>query len=56
MARPEMPQEERRSVYIMVRLTREEKQFVSKAAKQAMRSPSDYARVVLLQAAKSVLK
>lgn len=52
MARPELPKEEKRDVYIMVRLTKEEKQLVDQAAKNDMRSPSNYARAVLIEAAK----
>ena len=54
--RPELPAEERRDVYIMVRLTKDEKAIVAQAAKAAMRSPSDFARVVLLDAVKKLLK
>lgn len=48
--RPEYPDAEKRSVYIMVRLTKEEKELVRLAAKKAMRTPSDFARTVLLSA------
>lgn len=56
MSRPEIPAEDRRDVYIMVRLTKEEKQFVADAARRVMRNPSDFARVALIEAAKNVNK
>lgn len=56
MARPGLPAEERRDVYIMVRLTKDEKAMISEAAKKDMRAPSDYARVVLVEAARQATK
>lgn len=56
MGRPEMQEAERRSVYIMVRLTNEEKEAVKKAAKAVMRSPSDFARWAILAQAKNFLQ
>lgn len=53
--RPELPNEERRDVYVMVRLTKSEKELVAQAAKAVMRSPSDYARVTLIEAARKLV-
>lgn len=50
--RPELPEAERRSVYIMLRLTPAEKKAVKRAAKMASRTPTDFARVVVLEACK----
>ena len=47
--RPAYPDKERRKVYIMVRLTEEEKQLVREAAKLAFCKPSEYMRSVILQ-------
>ena len=53
--RPELPNEERRDVYVMVRLTKDEKAMVTQAAKSVMRSPSDFARVTIIEAAKKIV-
>ena len=53
--RPELPTEERRDVYIMLRLTKDEKAAVQKAAKAAMRKPTDFARLVVLEASRDYL-
>jgi hypothetical protein len=53
--RPEYPEEEKRSVYVMVRLTKKEKEQVYLAAKYAMRTPSDFCRTVVLNAVKKAL-
>lgn len=50
--RPELPEAERRSVYIMLRLTPAEKEAVKRAAKTASRTPTDFARFVVLEACK----
>ena len=47
--RPALSDRERRKVYIMVRLTEDEKRLVQKAAMLSFRSPSELARSVLLQ-------
>lgn len=47
--RPALSDRERRKVYIMVRLTEEEKQLVQKVAKKSWRNPSELARSVILQ-------
>ena len=54
--RPALSDRERRKVYIMVRLTEDEKQLVQKVAKLAFRSPSELARSVLLQYCADTLK
>lgn len=54
--RPELPKEERRSVYIMLRLTPAEKEAVKKAAKMVSRTPTDFARLVVLEACKDFLQ
>lgn len=53
--RPELPASERRDTYIMVRLTRNEKEFVKEAAKASWRSPGELARSLLLQYAEGKL-
>lgn len=50
--RPEIPVAERRSVYIMLRLTQAEKEAVKRAAKMVSRTPTDFARLVVLEACK----
>ena len=54
--RPELPEAERRSVYIMLRLTVDEKEAVKKAAKAAARTPTDFSRLVVLEACKEFLQ
>ena len=53
--RPELPEAERRSVYIMLRLTPAEKEAVKRAAKMVSRTPTDFARLVVLEACKEFL-
>ena len=48
MARPEKQEAERRGTYVMIRLTKEEKELVAMAAKKARRATSDFARLVVL--------
>jgi uncharacterized protein (DUF1778 family) len=48
MGRPEFPESEKRNTFIMVRLTQDEKEQIKAAAKEEMRTASDYARTVLL--------
>ena len=55
VGRPELPEAERRDVYIMLRLTKDEKAAVQKAAKAAMRKPTDFARLVVLEASRDYL-
>ena len=48
MARPEKQEAERRGTYVMIRLTKEEKELVAMAAKKERRAISDFARLVVL--------
>ena len=54
--RPELPAAEKRDVYIMVRLTRDEKTMVREAAKASWRSPGELARSLLMQYAEEKLR
>lgn len=56
MARPEKQEAERRDTYVMIRLTKEEKELVAMAAKKARRATSDFARIVVLDETSRILR
>ena len=56
MARPEKQEAERRGTYVMIRLTKEEKELVAMAAKKARRATSDFARLVVLDETVRILR
>ena len=56
MARPEKQEAERRGAYVMIRLTKEEKELVAMAAKKARRATSDFARLVVLDETARILR
>jgi uncharacterized protein (DUF1778 family) len=56
MARPEKQEAERRGTYVMIRLTKEEKELVAMAAKKARLATSDFARLVVLDETARILR
>ena len=56
MARPEKQEAERRGTYVMIRLTKEEKELVAMAAKKERRATSDFARLVVLDETVRILR
>ena len=56
MARPEKQKAERRGTYVMIRLTKEEKDLVAMAAKKERRATSDFARLVVLDETVRILR